>query len=953
MASIDFFAVSSLAAAAKMDALLRADPSADASSVLIEHIESCTASELPALMRAVSRTPSIGKRSINGIAKVLGRTVASTSIGLDIAWTWAQAWVSIATTPDEFVAPFRTEAAREKFRSSFLLSELARATVIQAHPSAPFFLAPAIAELGPTGAPTGADAMEFGINVARLIYGATPNSVTSPAALALADGCVAAGSEAFAAFQEESDICAAVTDKQQTSGALFDGLTPRELATAVALQEIRQATQFCDPEVAWSEPAKVRYMRMDELVNASVRASVQEAVPELLHALAADQDLFLRCAVVHHAFAFGLATESLSKPAAHELRELVHGVVTTALSKGAHHWLRAAVIDAHCDAVRKRASLPKEKRWSAPAISTLGIEDDLVRRGVENAPGLAVQIERFKMHNKQVALVLPSIDASVTTTSATERRQANQGSPPLGLGQIATHLSSLGHLVRLYDAHRYLYDTTGLARELVGFDYVGVSVVFSTIQSAASLIGKIRELGGVDGPKIVVGGHAPTLMAASRIKSAGIDFDYLVVGPGEEAFEYILSDEHRDGIPHVVIDRVAAPLSETPTSTARDLATARSTATARYQVFIESLPWMDRRVFADPLTDQAYEPSNTRNLTDVEAHLVLSRGCDWRCSFCTEALIAGRQGENRRSVADLMGEIRHLVRHNRVNRIQFIDDNVFPTLPAYKRRLPGHEANAVTWADGFLNSLAAQAEGGAHQRWRGLMRAEDFLRYEVLIPHFVERLSASGCNLLAFGFECGSEKARAAMKGGDALALTNAELIGIVARLRGAGIFVKGYFIIGGPDQTKADIDDTIIFAESCGVDLAYFAIYKDFRGITQTASGSQDESALRFRLFSAEVLDQAANNLADSEWEGQFGTGIPLEQRQSHAIALKMLHEAGFSFSHLVRYNDYHEWMAPYSEMGFTDHVDYFKKLCEAYLRFYARLEWVGRYKALVASGY
>lgn len=953
MASIDFFAVSSLAAVAKMDALLRANTSSDVLSVLLEQIETSAASELPALLRAVSQTPSTGGHSINGIAKVLSRKVTSTSISVDIAWTWAQAWVSIATTPSEFVAPFRTEATREKFRSSFLLSELARATVIQAHPSAPFFLAPAIAELWPTGAPTGADATEFGINVARLIYGATSDSVTESAALALADGCVAAGAEAFAALQEESDICAAVIDKQETRGTLFDGLTPREIATAVALQEIRRATQLRDTELAWSEPAKDRYVRMDELVSALVNATAQEAIPELLHALAADQDLFLRCAVVHHAFAYGLATGPLSKSSAHKLREVVHGVVTTALSKGAHHWLRAAVIHAHCDNFSKLASLPIEMRWSAPAISTLGIEDALLQRGVENAPGLAVQIERFKVHHKRVALVLPSIDAKVSTTSGDERRQVNQGSPPLGLGQIATHLGSLGHLVRLYDAHRYLYDTTGLARELAGFDYVGVSVVFSTIQSAASLIGKIRELGGVDGPKIVVGGHAPTLMTESRIKTAGIDFDYLVVGPGEEAFEYILSDEQRDGNPHVVIDRVVASLIETPTSTAHGLATARSTASARYQVFIENLPWLERRVFADPLTGQAYEPSTTRNLTDVEAHLVLSRGCDWRCSFCTEALIAGRQGENRRSVADLMGEIEHLVRHNGVNRLQFIDDNVFPTLPVYKRSLAGHEANAVTWVESFLNSLAAKAEGRAHQKWRGLMRAEDFLRYEVLIPQFVERLTASGCNLLAFGFECGSEKARAAMKGGKALALTNTEIIGMVARLRGAGIFVKGYFIIGGPDQTKADIDDTIAFAQRCGVDLAYFAIYKDFRGIAQTARRSQDDSALRFSLFPAEVLDQAANGISDTDWERKFGTGIPREDRRSHANALKMLHEAGFSFSHLVRYNDYHEWIAPYSEMGFADHVDYFRKLCEAYLRFYARLEWVDRYKALVDSGY
>jgi hypothetical protein len=141
--------------------------------------------------------------------------------------------------------------------------------------------------------------------------------------------------------------------------------------------------------------------------------------------------------------------------------------------------------------------------------------------------------------------------------------------------------------------------------------------------------------------------------------------------------------------------------------------------------------------------------------------------------------------KNRRSVQDVIGEIEHLARHYGVNRIQFIDDNIFPTLPAYKRRAGDHVARAGAWAEDLLASLRRAAEDGVGKpslRWRGLMRTEDLLLYETLIPDFVDRLAASGCNLLAFGFECGTEKARAKMKGIDELTVTNAELIGLVSR---------------------------------------------------------------------------------------------------------------------------------------------------------------------------
>ena len=962
---LEFFAIASPEVRDRLDMWLRRSATeSDARSQLLDELQACTPEYFPAFMRALALRPKADPASrrvledaINRYAAGIASDNAST---IDAGWTWLEAWLAHCDTPNEFVAPFSAQPVRDAFRSSFLLTELARITTVSPRPNTTaLFLAPAISQLGAVQL-TGADAITYGVAIARLIYGAALHAVTSPVALALTDACLTAGAEAFAAFRTEVDVCEFIDEQRVRGEASWASLAPRQIATALALEELRQSTPGQHTDEGWSEPAEARYRRVHALVGRAIQGAPLEECSRILFAISSDNDLFLRCAAIRHAFATTTSFGSLSKQSAHDLREAVRACVLGARSQGEHHWLNAAIISAHCDAATARNSRPVDARWAAPSIGTFDLPQELLTSDVDRPPGLSAQVKRFKSHYKCVALVLPSIEGNLATTTDTERRQANKGSPPLGLGGIASHVSSLGHFVRLYDAHRYSYDQERLSIELATFDVVGVSVVFSSIRSAAALITAIRRHGHQIAPKVVVGGHAPTLMTAHRIEAAGIDFDYLVIGPGEEAFDYILSEinAQQDTRPRIVSGTISVPLSEARFSNNRELARARSSTSSQYQHFIEHLAWMDRAVFVNAATGVAYEPTTTRNGKDVEAHLVLSRGCDWRCSFCTEALIAGKHGENRRSVPDVIGEIEHLVRHHRVNRIQFIDDNVFPTLPTYKRRNEVHEAKASAWTQDLLASLrraAADNSGQPTLKWRGLMRAEDFLRYETLIPHFVECLAASGCNLLAFGFECGNERARAKMKGGEECASTNAELTGLVSRLQAVRVFVKGYFIIGGPDQTKADIEETIKFAVSSNLDLAYFAIYKDFRGIAQMDDNStnSDAAALRFQLFSTDLLDSATKDLDDQQWEQRFGAGIPHEKRIAHVTALKSLHSIGFSFKDIVRYNDYHEWVEPYAKMGFVDHKDYFKALCEAYLRFYARREWVARYRDLVRSGY
>jgi hypothetical protein len=185
--------------------------------------------------------------------------------------------------------------------------------------------------------------------------------------------------------------------------------------------------------------------------------------------------------------------------------------------------------------------------------------------------------------------------------------------------------------------------------------------------------------------------------------------------------------------------------------------------------------------------------------------------------------------------------------------------------------------------------------------------------------------------------------------------IENSTIVDVVKRLKSAGIFVKGYFILGGPGQSKSDIEDTIAFATHANLDLAYFAIYKEFRDISLRAQRerSDEQASLKFGLFAPKIFDTIADPENADSWLEVFGIVPPLEERKGFAETMSDLKLAGFSFEDLIRYNDYHEWEEPYLRMGFAGRHEYLHCLARAYLAFYGRQEWVKCYRALRASGY
>lgn len=291
-------------------------------------------------------------------------------------------------------------------------------------------------------------------------------------------------------------------------------------------------------------------------------------------------------------------------------------------------------------------------------------------------------------------------------------------------------------------------------------------------------------------PTIILGGPAVNARALSNaamdeVESASWDFE-IVADAGGNFASLVAGVAHgQASLPPGIVPN---PRSQLIIATRQRIPDYAGTNRLRDGAWPDPL-LLDRRLFATRAGP--YEPQQTRaHGSVVEAHVVMSRGCDWNCTFCTERKEQSG-GEQRRTVAAISAELQELARRHKDLRIQFIDDNLLPQIATRESGDRGRRGQDLDWAERFLDELTrirSNAEG--RFGWRGIFRVEDFLAYEREIPGFLARLAQSGCRMLAFGIEHGDEERRQRMKVGQSA--TNAEFTLLFQRLSAASIHTKG-----------------------------------------------------------------------------------------------------------------------------------------------------------------
>jgi anaerobic magnesium-protoporphyrin IX monomethyl ester cyclase len=342
--------------------------------------------------------------------------------------------------------------------------------------------------------------------------------------------------------------------------------------------------------------------------------------------------------------------------------------------------------------------------------------------------------------------------------------------PVLGMGYIATYAASQGFNVGVIDAEALglgVNQTIRIINE-ASPRWAGFNLLAPTYEISA------RIAAGLDPDiQVMVGGHQAKAMPYEVL--ADLRFarlEALVLGEGETRVVELLKDRgYRSELPGVMwLD----PAMKTPR-------TGSGAASRRYLTpDINGLPFVDRRFLAD----DPYEAPDGR----YEANIVGARGCPYDCSFCGAAVSANPDTTIRtRDPENILTEMDELHARYGVTAFRFVDDLFLGYERFIRKCMAAFSAHRVgdryVWdATGRINILH---------------RADDKLLGE---------LAANGLREVALGIESGSERLLNYMGKRITPEMTRS----VVRRLVSRGISVKGYFILGFPTETRAELAATV-----------------------------------------------------------------------------------------------------------------------------------------------
>jgi radical SAM superfamily enzyme YgiQ (UPF0313 family) len=245
----------------------------------------------------------------------------------------------------------------------------------------------------------------------------------------------------------------------------------------------------------------------------------------------------------------------------------------------------------------------------------------------------------------------------------------------------------------------------------------------------------------------------------------------------------------------------------------------------------------------------------------IEANLVGSRGCPYDCSFCGAAVSANPDISIRTRTPDnIMREMDALATTHQVTIFRFVDDLFLASPPFLKKCLGAFKA----------------ADIGSRFAWDATGRINVLSR----VPEaLLDLMKEAGCREVALGIESGNERLLNYMGKRITPDMTRKAVQALTSR----GINVKGYFILGYPTETQAEVEDTL-------------HLIRDLWSIADKQPGTFRCSAFEFRPYPG-----------TPEWQRLLATGRYNEEEllqyesvdlTNHGQVSAMLDRDEFNFS-------------------------------------------------------
>jgi radical SAM superfamily enzyme YgiQ (UPF0313 family) len=366
--------------------------------------------------------------------------------------------------------------------------------------------------------------------------------------------------------------------------------------------------------------------------------------------------------------------------------------------------------------------------------------------------------------------------------------------PPYTLALAAALFRKAGHDVRLSD----LTATGGTVADLIArLDAEGFHptlVVFPsttpTLDADVSAMAELKRRYGA--PLFCFGPHASTAPEASMNRAPEVDG--MFIGEPEDgllALAAMDSLERPEDIPSLTFRRDGQLVAHT----------GRGSFAGFLQAPFPAWDLLDVSRYRLPLVDQPYVLVET------------SRGCPYSCDFCVAPIHQGHKFREK-SPKDLVDEMERGYRELGLTFFYLWGDTVTLNVKSFSA---------------FCEELIARR---LPVQWFGNARADNLTS-----PEFVERLRRSGCWMLALGIETESDETRKDMM----KRLEGEKIRTAIANMRQAGIRSFGFFILGYPGETPANLDRTIQYAIDLDPDFANFYPAVPYPGTELYAKARRD----------------------------------------------------------------------------------------------------------------
>ena len=349
--------------------------------------------------------------------------------------------------------------------------------------------------------------------------------------------------------------------------------------------------------------------------------------------------------------------------------------------------------------------------------------------------------------------------------------------PPLGLAYLGATMESNGIDCRILDANILRMPTRDVIRELVAYDpdVVGIYTNIVLARAAFELSRTVKERLGTT---VVLGGPYATSAADRALEHSQADF--VVRGEGEETFlELVQKLGAGDG-----------------TGKIRGIS-FRSGDRVVHNADREPIAELDALAFPAVHLLPPLNTYRSRARRRPIATMFTSRGCPYGCVYCNKNIFG--RGFRARSAENVIAEIERLTREHGVREIDVLDDNFTFDIERAEAILDGIVERGM--------DIAINLQGG--------------LRADRLTRRLVRKMKRAGVFKVGLGIETGSDRMLTIIR----KSLDRSKVGESIRWMREEGIIVYGFFMVGLPYETEADIRATIDFAKEVDPHVASFAV--------------------------------------------------------------------------------------------------------------------------------